>query len=173
VPDDLNLHVRDGTTARLDNLQAAFLALKLPTLDATNAERRRLASIYREALSGLPLGLPPEDPPDGDQVFHLFAVEVDDRDAVRAALRDAGIGTGVHYPLPVHLQPVWRVRGHRPGELPVSERLAERILSLPLFPGLAAGEVDRVAAALGDALPDAHRCRRAATRVQAPSPDVG
>jgi dTDP-4-amino-4,6-dideoxygalactose transaminase len=152
VPHDLNRHVRDGTTARLDNLQAAFLMLKLPTLDAANAERRRLAAAYREALAGLPLGLPPEDPLDGEQVFHLFAVEVEDRDVVRAALTEAGIGTGVHYPLPVHLQPVWRARGHRPGELPVSERLAETILSLPLFPGLAVGEMNRVATALAGAL---------------------
>ena len=146
--DDSSIHLRDGGTARLDNLQAAFLRIKLPMLDGWNDERRRAAALYRELLADAPLVLPPPDPPAGEQVYHLFAVEVDDRDRVRAALREQGIGTGVHYPLPVHLQPAWRRRGYGPGDFPVAEALAARVLSLPMFPGITEPEVHAVAETL-------------------------
>ncbi len=153
TPDDANDHVRTGATSRLDNLQAAFLSVKLPHLDGWNAQRREAAALYREALAGLPLELPPEDPPGGDQVFHLFAIELDDRDRVRvrAALRQSGIGTAVHYPRPAHVNPAWSDLGAR-GDFPAAERLAERTLSLPMFPGIEAAEIDRVAEALRDVL---------------------
>jgi len=150
APGDANRHVRDGFTARLDNLQAAVLRLKLRRLDAWNDERRRLAARYRRRLADLPVR-PLPAPPDGcDHVHHLFVVEVDERDRLLAALRARGIGAGVHYPTPVHLQPVWRERGHREGQFPVAERLARRVLSLPLFPGMTEAEQDRVVAALAD-----------------------
>jgi dTDP-4-amino-4,6-dideoxygalactose transaminase len=152
APDDANRHERDGTSSRLDNLQAAFLRLKLPLLDSGNARRRALAERYREALADLPLVAPPGDAPDADQVFHLFVVEIDERDRVLAALRGAGVQAGVHYPLPVHLQPVWRRRGYAPGDFPASERLAERVLSLPIFPQLGSAELDHVVAALRAAI---------------------
>ena len=151
APGDANDHVRVGATSRLDNLQAALLSVKLPHLDGWNAERREAAARYREALAGLPLELPPDDPSGGSQVFHLFAVEVDDRDRVRAALGDAGVGAAVHYPRPAHLNPAWSTLGAR-GDFPAAERLAERTLSLPMFPGITAEEVDRVAEALRAAL---------------------
>ena len=125
--------------------------MKLPHLDAWNEQRREAAALYREALAGLPLELPPEDPPGGRQVFHLFAVEVDDRDRVREALREAGVGAAVHYPRPAHLNPAWSELGSR-GDLPAAERLADRTLSLPMFPGITAEEIDRVAEALREAL---------------------
>ena len=142
TPEDANDHVRVGATARLDNLQAALLSVKLPHLDAWNEQRRHAAAIYREALAGLPLQLPPEE-----GVFHLFAVEIDDRDRVRASLREAGIGAAVHYPRPAHLNPAWSGLGAR-GDFPAAERLAERTLSLPMFPGIEAGEIERVAETL-------------------------
>jgi dTDP-4-amino-4,6-dideoxygalactose transaminase len=148
---DANDHVRGGATSRLDNLQAALLSVKLPHLDAWNAQRREAAALYRDALAGLPLELPQEDPPGGDQVFHLFAVEVDDRDRVREALRAAGIGAAVHYPRPAHLNPAWSALGAR-GDFPAAERLAERTLSLPMFPGITGDEIERVADALRAAL---------------------
>jgi dTDP-4-amino-4,6-dideoxygalactose transaminase len=151
APGDANDHVRVGATSRLDNLQAALLSVKLPHLDGWNTERREAAERYREALAGLPLELPPDDPSRGSQVFHLFAVEVDDRDGVRAALREAGIGAAVHYPRPAHLNPAWSTLG-APGDFPAAERLAERTLSLPMFPGLTDAEIDRVAATLRDVL---------------------
>jgi dTDP-4-amino-4,6-dideoxygalactose transaminase len=145
-----NDHVRVGATGRLDNLQAALLSVKLPHLDGWNGERRQAAALYREALADIAVELPREDPQDGEQVFHLFAVEVDGRDDVRAALRDAGIGAAVHYPNPAHLNGAWSHLGSR-GDFPAAERLAERTLSLPMFPGIEEREIEQVAEALAAA----------------------
>lgn len=148
APDDPNRHVRPGMTARLDNIQAAFLRIKLPRLERWNQERRDAAALHREALAGLPLEAPPGDPPDGIHVQHLFVVLVDDRDRVLRDLHAEGIVAGAHYPLPVHLQPGWSSLGYGPGDFPEAERLAARCLSLPLFPGIEAREIERVATAL-------------------------
>jgi dTDP-4-amino-4,6-dideoxygalactose transaminase len=86
------------------------------------------------------------------QVYHLFVVEVAERDRVAAALGANGIATGVHYPTPIHLQPAWRALGYAPGDFPVAERLAQTCLSLPCFPGITEHELVRVAGALGAAL---------------------
>jgi dTDP-4-amino-4,6-dideoxygalactose transaminase len=142
TPADSNDHVRVGASGRLDNLQAALLLVKLPHLDEWNEQRREAAALYRRALADLPADLPPEE-----GVFHLFAIELDDRDRVRGALRDAGVGTAIHYPRPVHLNPAWSHLGSR-GDHPAAERLAERTLSLPMFPGITAAEIERVADAL-------------------------
>jgi dTDP-4-amino-4,6-dideoxygalactose transaminase len=147
-PAEANRHVRVGSTSRLDNLQAAILRLKLPDLDACNARRRRAARLYRDALQDLPLVLPPDDPPDGRQVVHLYAVELDDRDRVLSGLRQRGIGASVHYPTPIHLQPAWADCRFGPGALPATEAVTRRTLSLPLFPGITEGEIARVATAL-------------------------
>ncbi len=152
APGDANIHDRVGRTERLDNLLAALLRLRLPVLDAENAERRALAARYRERLADLPLTLPPADAPDMTSVHHLFVVELDGRDALRARLHQAGVASGVHYPTPVHLQPGWRHLGYGPGDLPACERTARRVLSLPLFPGLRPAEVDRVCGVLEGAL---------------------
>jgi dTDP-4-amino-4,6-dideoxygalactose transaminase len=154
LPDQPNRHVRRGTTARLDNLQAALLTLRLARLDDENEQRRRAAAIYRQLLAELPLTLPPADGPDEAQVYHLFVVEVADRDAVLASLRWAGIGAGIHYPTPIHLQPAWRHLGYARGDFPVAEALADRCLSLPCFPGITEEEQLRVANALARALAD-------------------
>ncbi len=149
---DANRHVRAGWTARLDNLQAALLRLKLPHLEGWNRERRVAADRYREALDGLEgVTLPPADPERGTQVFHLFVVELDERDRVLARLREDGIGAAVHYPYPVHLQPAWSALGEA-GEFPAAERLAQRALTLPVFPGITPAEVERVASALRTAV---------------------
>ena len=145
-----NEHVRAGATSRLDNLQAALLSVKLPHLDDWNRQRREAAALYRQALADVPVELPPEDPADGDQVFHLFAVQLDGRDTARAALREAGIGVAVHYPNPAHLNPAWSELGSR-GDFPAAERLAERTLSLPMFPGIEEREIEQVAEALASA----------------------
>jgi dTDP-4-amino-4,6-dideoxygalactose transaminase len=152
APDDANRHERPGRTERLDALQAALLRLRLRALDEDNARRSALAGRYRARLAGLPLTLPPPDAAGMTAVHHLFVVEADDRDALRAALAREGIATGVHYPTPVHLQPGWRHLGYGPGDLPVSERAARRVVSLPLFCGMRDAEVDRVCAAVGRAL---------------------
>lgn len=142
------LHERVGLNERLDALQAAVLRLKLRRLDAWNDRRREVARRYREGLAGADLVLP-GDVPDGDvHVYHHFVIRVADRDRFRERLADDGVGSGVHYPVALHLQPSMAERGHRAGDLPVSERVCSEIVSLPMYPHLADDEVDRVIAAV-------------------------
>jgi dTDP-4-amino-4,6-dideoxygalactose transaminase len=142
-----------GGTARLDGLQAAVLQAKLPDLEARTADRRRVAEALARRLwrSGVELPAAPEPP--GDHVYHLFVIRCDDRDAVRRALREQGIATGIHYPVPIHRTAAYRSLGLAEGSLPVSEELAQRICSLPLFPSMTADEVDRVATAVEAQVP--------------------
>jgi dTDP-4-amino-4,6-dideoxygalactose transaminase len=153
--EDPNHHVRRGSTDRLDAVQAAFLSLRLARLEEENADRRRAAARYRELLADLPVVLPPPDPPKGMQVYHLFVVEVPQRDRVAEAMRADGIGVGIHYPTPVHLQPAWRSLGYAKGDFPVAERLANFCLSLPCFPGITEAEQVRVADSLAKAVQQA------------------
>jgi dTDP-4-amino-4,6-dideoxygalactose transaminase len=134
------LSERHSTVSRLDEVQAACLRVKLPHLDAWNAQRRRLAGLYRAGLAECGLTLLPED-----GVFHLFVVRSPGRESLRSALTAAGIGTDVHYPWPVHLQPPYAEFGHGPGSLPVTELVAEEVLSLPLYPELPEADVAYVA----------------------------
>jgi dTDP-4-amino-4,6-dideoxygalactose transaminase len=122
----------------MDELQAALLLAKLAHLDEWNAARRRLASRYRSGLHDV-VQLPPEE-----GVFHLFVVRTPERDALKAYLAERGIGTDVHYPLPVHLQAPYAEYGDGRGSLPATEQLAGEILSLPIYPELAADDVDYV-----------------------------
>lgn len=148
VPGDANHHVRRGWTARLDNLQAAFLRIKLRRLDDDNRARRAAADAYRERLADLPLRLPPEDDPAARQVHHLFVCEVEQRDRLLSLLHRQGIGAGVHYPTPAHLQPAWRDLARGAGSFPVAEQLAATVLSLPIFPGITVAEIERVSQAV-------------------------
>ena len=150
--DDANLHLHAGMTGRLDNLQAALLRLKLPGLRQAHEARRAAAARYRAALSDLPLRLPPEDPVDGEQAYHLFVIEAEHRDDLLAALREHKIGAAIHYPRPAHLEPAWRELGHGPGTLPVAEELCDHVLSLPFFPQITEAEQDRVVEVLRQAL---------------------
>jgi dTDP-4-amino-4,6-dideoxygalactose transaminase len=140
--------VPGGINSRLDELQAALLRCKLPHLRHWNQLRRERAAWYRELLADVPGLTLPEDI--SGHVYHLFVVQVHGgrRDALRQSLAEQGIGTDVHYPLPAHLQPAFDDLGYEPGELPVSERLAETVLSLPCFPELTRAEVEAVAAAI-------------------------
>ena len=149
------VHEEPVTHSRLDELQAALLRVKLTHLDAWTAERRMLAARYATLLRNrtLPLQLPWE--PEGTICcWHQYVVEAPEgeRDALQERLREAGIGTDVHYPTPVHLQPGYTGYGAGEGSLPVSERLARTVMSLPIFPGLTYDEQTRVAAALRDSL---------------------
>lgn len=129
-----------GRNSRLDEVQAAVLRVGLWHLDAWNRRRRALAARYREAL-GDAVGVPSERRGE-EHVYQLFVVEHPHRDRIRRALEDSGVGTGIHYPVPVHRQPTWE--GPVP-RLPVTEGLCPRILSLPMFPELRDDEVDLVA----------------------------
>ncbi|HSN73914.1 MAG TPA: DegT/DnrJ/EryC1/StrS family aminotransferase [Anaerolineae bacterium] len=142
------LHDELGYAHRLDALQAAILAAKLPHLDAANAARRRLAARYRELLADSDLVLP--FVPDGvTPVWHLYVIRTLRRDDLLASLKAQGIEAGIHYPLPLHLQPAYRSLGLGPGSFPVAEDAARQVLSLPLFPEMTEKQQKRVAAALG------------------------
>ncbi|MBN1630608.1 MAG: DegT/DnrJ/EryC1/StrS family aminotransferase [Thermoleophilia bacterium] len=145
-------HVEVGYCFRLDNLQAAFLRIKLKRLPTWNKARRAAAKRYDELLAGVSGVTPMSERADVEAVYHLYVVQVDDRDAVRAKLDGAGIGTGIHYPKPIHLQPAYAHLGHKPGAFPVSESLAERILSLPMFPEITSEQIDYVVEQLAEAV---------------------
>jgi dTDP-4-amino-4,6-dideoxygalactose transaminase len=132
-----------GHNNRLDNLQAAFLRLKLRRLEALNRRREKAAALYSRLLSGGP-ARPPVVRRGCRHVFHVYSVLHPERDALRNRLRAAGIGHAVYYETPLHLQPCYRGLGHRKGDFPVAERLSERIVALPMFPEISSGQVRAV-----------------------------
>jgi len=132
---------------RLDTIQAAALRIKLRRLDTWNANRASIADMYRAGLAGSPLELPAREE-SGRHVYHLFVVQSDQRDQLRAHLSDSGIETGIHYPIPLHLQPALQELGHAAGDFPNAERLASRSLSLPMFPEMSAQDLDVVMTAI-------------------------
>jgi dTDP-3-amino-3,4,6-trideoxy-alpha-D-glucose transaminase len=144
--DEAEQCVEPGVNGRLDELQAAILRVLLPSLDSENDERRRIAARYRVKLAGHAPWLPPDD--DG-AVYHQFAVAVPNRDRIRSMLADKhGVETGVHYPRGVHRHPHFQ----RPGvSLPVTDRLADELLSLPIQPQIARDRVEAIAEALLEA----------------------
>lgn len=139
-------HQVRGFNRRLDTLQAAVLSHRLETLDDENAARRRHAALYQALLDDLPVRLPatPEEP-DRDHVYHLYVIETEMRAGLIRHLEERHIATGIHYPIPVHLQPAYADLPYRPGAFPVTEAAAARILSLPMYPGLTLDAGARVA----------------------------
>lgn len=149
---DKYLHEMPGFNSRLDTLQAAVLNVKLARLDAWNAARRRIAGWYLERLADVPdLGLPVVAA-GVESVWHLFVVHHPRRDQLRQTLEEAGIATGIHYPIPLHLQPAYRSLGHGTGAFPVSERLSASCLSLPMYPELSESAVDRISSVIRGAV---------------------
>jgi len=142
------VHEREGYNGRLHAIQAAFLRTKLEHLDAWNANRRRVAQWYRQALADVTDIVLPQEVPYGEHVYHLFVVRTPDRDALRQHLADRAIGTGLHYPVPLHRQTAYAHLGLSEGTLPVTERTATQCLSLPMFPEMTEGQVGRVAEAV-------------------------
>ena len=140
----------EGMNSRLDELQAAVLRVFLTHLDAENEQRRRLAAAYAACLPA-DVVLPVEQP-GFRHVYHLYVVRVRERDEVRAQLAARGIGTAIHYPVPIHLQPAYRDIVTTPAPLTATEQAAEEILSLPMHPALSIDDVHRVAEALADVL---------------------
>jgi dTDP-4-amino-4,6-dideoxygalactose transaminase len=130
-------HDVEGYNGRLDSIQAGILRVKLAHLADWNEKRRQAAARYRDLLAEDHLILPYE-PPITKPVYHLFVIQVDDREGLRTHLADEGIGTGIHYPIPLHLQKPYEALNYRKGSLPVAEQCASRILSLPMFPQLQA-----------------------------------
>jgi dTDP-4-amino-4,6-dideoxygalactose transaminase len=143
-------HELAGVNSRLDELQAALLRVGLTHLRAWTERRRSLAAFYSSELEGCGVGLPREQPY-ARAVFHLFVVRHPRRDALAAALRERGVGTLIHYPIPLHLQPAFAFLGGKAGDLPVAEKATAEILSLPLYPELTDEQARTVVAAVRDA----------------------
>jgi dTDP-4-amino-4,6-dideoxygalactose transaminase len=142
-------HDLEGYNGRLDAIQAGFLRIKLRQLETWNAQRRSAADRYRELLKEVPGVILPVELPASKAVYHLYVIRTKDRDALVAHLSANGINTGLHYPMPVHLQKCYKHWGYRKGDLPITEQAATEILSLPMFPGLTLEQQQSVASAVG------------------------
>jgi dTDP-4-amino-4,6-dideoxygalactose transaminase len=141
-------HEFSGYTARLDTIQALVLLEKLPLLADWNEQRRAAVRLYTDALAGLDALQLPAQPKRSDPVWHLYVVRCGHPEQLAGFLRDRGIQTGRHYPEPVHLSPAFRGLGYARGDFPVAEALAREGLSLPLYPGISASQVERVGEAV-------------------------
>jgi dTDP-4-amino-4,6-dideoxygalactose transaminase len=141
-------HEVSGWTARLDTIQALVLLHKLPLLDKWNAQRRALAARYSDRLAGVGDLRLPLVPRGSEPVWHLYVVRSSVREGLMSFLSARGIGCGLHYPEPVHLTGAYAHLGHRRGEFPVSETLADEIISLPIFPGMTTDQQDVVVEAV-------------------------
>jgi dTDP-4-amino-4,6-dideoxygalactose transaminase len=139
-------HDIEGYNGRLDSIQAGWLAVKLRHLAKWNESRRALAHRYHEALKEAKDAIAiPVEASWTKGVYHLYVVRVQEREALQAHLAEAGIGSGIHYPIPLHLQKAYQHLGYKKGDYPVTERIAEEIVSLPMFPQLTNGQLDQVA----------------------------
>jgi len=139
-----------GTTARLDALQAALLRVKLRRLEGWNDDRRRLGEMLRQGLAGSSVEPAAPASDHGDHVYHLFVVRTQRREALRSFLAARGVATAVHYPFPIHRTEAYSALGLGEGSLPIAERLAEQICTLPLFPSMSDDEVAQVIEAVQD-----------------------
>ena len=150
-------HAIPGYNFRLEGMQGGFLRVKLPHLDGWNEQRREVAALYSSKLkdSGI---VAPKEMPYGKHIYHLYVVQVDNRDSVQRDLGANGVATGLHYPVPLHLQQAYKDLGYREGYFPVSEKLARRILSLPIYPGLSTDAAEYVV----NKLLECAQCRMAA-----------
>lgn len=154
---DKYAHDEIGYGERLDSLQAAILGAKLPHLEAWTEARRRCAARYDEAIGAIPCLAAPAVLPDSRHVYHVYCIRLKDnkpgrRDAVRGMLNEQGIGVGIHYPIPLHLQDALGRYGQGPGSYPEAEAAAESILSLPIYPELSETQQEQVIMALRGAL---------------------
>jgi dTDP-4-amino-4,6-dideoxygalactose transaminase len=141
-------HVVKGVNSRLDGLQAAFLSVKLAHLPSWNAARLGHADEYAAELAGVGDLVLQKRAPTSTHVYHLFIVETAERDALREHLAERGVQTGIHYPIPIHLQEAYRDLGLGPGAFPQAERLARQSLSLPMYPELTSAQIGTVTAAV-------------------------
>ena len=137
-------HMFRGYNRRLDTLQAAVLRIKLKHLEEWNDARRQHAKTYCRLLGQTGIGVP-RAAAHSESVWHLYVIQTDQRDAVKEYLASRGIGVGIHYPIPIHLQPAYRDLVYRPGDFPVTEECARRILSLPMYAELTPEIINRVA----------------------------
>src|SRR5207302_9110161 len=140
-------HVLRGFNYRMEGFQGAVLRVKLRHLERWTEARRAIVSLYNELLADSVVETPTEMPW-GRHVYHVYTLRVDDRDVLQAALQAEGIQTGIHYPVPAHLQPAYADLGYRRGAFPYSEEAAKHVLALPLYPELSPKAVSEVAGAV-------------------------
>ncbi len=143
-------HEEKAGNSRLDTVQAAILRVKLRKLDEWNQQRRDAARLYAQLFENSPVRAP-EMAPGESSVYHLYVVRLDDREAVMRSLQEHDVQFGIHYPIPIHLQNAYAELAHLKGSLPVTERLAGEILSLPMFPGMREDEIRIVASVVLEA----------------------
>ena len=127
-------HAAIGWNSRMDGIQAAVLSVKLPHLERNNRLRQKIAARYDDAFTQLPHTDPPAKSAAAAHVYHVYAIQVPNRGEFIRSLERGGIGYGIHYPVPIHLQPAYAWLGHRPGDFPVAEKCAARFVSLPIYP---------------------------------------
>ncbi|BAZ31247.1 DegT/DnrJ/EryC1/StrS aminotransferase [Cylindrospermum sp. NIES-4074] len=149
------VHIETGTNSRLDTLQAAVLHQKLPYLAEWNSDRLNIAQQYDMELAPLAAAgiIPMQNQSDTGHVYHLYVIKIDDscpleRQQIQEQLTAAGIQTGIHYPIPCHLQPAFTNLGYQQGDFPQAEKLANQILSLPMYPGLTNSQIKEVVATM-------------------------
>lgn len=135
---------RYGINARLDAIQAGILDVKLTRLEAWNERRRTIAAIYNAELSKTAGVVTPYEPAYGNHVYHLYVILVPERNRLQQRLRELGVATGLHYPIPVHLQDAFADQSYRRGDLPITEQVAETLLSLPMYPHMTDTQIEQV-----------------------------
>lgn len=145
------VHLHRGFNFRMDAIQGAILDIKLQHLPDWTTARRKVAQFYDAGLGGTAVRTPKRGP-DGGHVYHVYAIRTANRDRLRQELAAAGIATGIHYPIPVHLQPAYSDLGYGPGDFPASEAFAAETLSLPIFPGMSFPQIARVCEAVRHAV---------------------
>jgi len=145
-------HATMGWNCRMDGIQAAVLSIKLGHLDETNLLRRKHALAYNQAFAEIDEILAPFEARYARHVYHVYAIRVPERDAVRRELQEKGIACALHYPVPIHLQEACQNLGYKEGAFPTAERLAEQFLSLPMFPELTTEQTDYVAGCVSEAV---------------------
>lgn len=146
---DKYLHEYIGVNSRLDTLQAAILGVKLAYMDEWNEARRAVAAKYDAALSEFAWMTLPSEIAGGRHIYHLYVIQCARREELRRYLSDNGIGVGIHYPVPLHLQPAFRALGYGAGDFPVAERLADSILSIPMYPEITVAQQRRIVQTIG------------------------
>jgi len=137
-------HDLEGYNGRLDAIQAGVLRIKLKRLNDWNKLRRQNSAYYTEFLSNVPSVTLPVEAEFARSVYHLYVIQVDDRDGLQDHLNSKGVASGLHYPLPLHLQKAYDHLGYKKGDFPVSENIADRLLSLPMFPELTRDQIEYV-----------------------------
>jgi len=154
-------HQFRGYNRRLDTLQAAILRVKLRYLEKWNASRRWNAKLYQECLEGAEV-VTPVEAAGAESVWHLYVIRTENRDTLREALISRGISPGIHYPIPIHLQPAYKDLGYKRGDFPVTEAHAQRILSLPMYAELPPESIKYVAQSIQTVLSEKRKCQSVA-----------